>query len=85
MPELAARRKAEMQEAIAGIAELVKPIYETETQQALDPSVQTFLANYEREDQDVDSQIKLLKARLHDEAGLGRLRIAEHFSQYLFR
>lgn len=50
MPELAARRKAEMKEAIAGIAELAKPIYETETQRAFDPNVEAFLAHYEDED-----------------------------------
>ena len=50
MPELQARRKVEMQEAIAGIAELVKPIYETETQQPFDPNVEAFLVNYESED-----------------------------------
>ena len=85
MPELAARRKEEMKEAIAGIAELVQPIYETQTQQAFDPNVAAFLANLESEDWDVDSQLKQLKARLHDEAGLGRLKIAEHVSSYLFR
>ena len=85
MPELAARRKAEMKKAIAGIAELVKPIYETETQQAFDPYVEAFLAHYEDDARDVDVELKQLKARLHDEAGLGRLEIAEHISQYLFR
>jgi hypothetical protein len=85
MPELAARRKEEMKKAIASIAELVKPIYETETQQAFDQEVEAFLAHYEDEGQDVDVQLKRLKAHLHDKAGLGRLKIAEHISQFLFR
>ena len=85
MPELAARRKEEMKKAIASIAELVKPIYETETQQPFDTEVETFLAHYEDEGQDVDGKLKKLKVHLHDKAGLGRLKIAEHLSQFLFR